>query len=214
MASVKVKICGLRTLEHVQAALDADADYIGFVFFEKSPRYLTPHEAKPLRKLLHNSVKAVALVVDANDALLNTIQEVVNPDYFQLHGNETPERVSEIKTKFNIHVIKAIGVSTASDLANVSAYDKVADILMFDAKPPKGAELPGGNAKVFDWNILKGLKISKPWFLAGGLTAQNVHEAIVLTHAPMVDVSSGVENVHKVKDSGLIRAFIHEAKRL
>ncbi|WP_376871520.1 phosphoribosylanthranilate isomerase [Albirhodobacter sp. R86504] len=209
--ATRVKICGLRDAASVGAAVDAGARYLGFVFFPKSPRNVTIDEARDLAVDVPMGVAKVALVVNASDAELTAITQSVPLDMLQLHGAETPERVAEIRARFGLPVMKALGVADAADLARVPAYEAVADQLLLDAKAPKGAVLPGGNGLAFDWQLVKGYSFTKPWMLAGGLTPENVAQAVRLTGALQVDVSSGVESSAGVKDHDLIRAFVHAA---
>lgn len=212
MNDIRVKICGLRTAEAVAAAADAGARYVGFVFFAKSPRNVSVDEARALAAEVPVGVAKVALVVNADDATLDDIVGNVPLDMLQLHGSESPARVAEIKARYGLPVMKAIGIADAADLAQIDAYSPVADQLLIDAKPPKEADLPGGNGLSFDWRLLAGRKYwTKPWMLAGGLTADNVAEAIRLTGARQVDVSSGVESAPGVKDPARIAAFVKAA---
>ncbi len=207
-----VKICGLSTPETLDAALAAGADMVGFVFFPKSPRNVSLHAAAALAARTAGRAKTVALTVDATDADIAAIAQALRPDMIQLHGRETPERAAEIRARFGIPVMKAIGVSTAEDLASVPAQAAAADMLLFDAKPPKGADLPGGNGLAFDWPILSGLDLGKPFMVSGGLDAGNVGTALALTRAQGVDVSSGVESSPGVKDPRRIEEFIAAAR--
>jgi phosphoribosylanthranilate isomerase len=209
---VRVKICGLSTAEHVAAACEAGAAYLGFVFFPKSPRNVGIVQARDLAIEVPVGVAKVALVVNASDAELEAICAQVPLDMLQLHGRETPERVAEIRARFGLPVMKAVGVAEPADLAAIAAYEAVADQILIDAKAPKGAALPGGNGLAFDWRLIAGREWQKPWMLAGGLTPENVAEAVRLTGARQVDVSSGVESAPGVKDAGLIRAFIRAAQ--
>lgn len=204
----RVKICGLRDVAAVKAAVDAGAAYVGLVFFPKSPRNVTIAEAATLALAVPAGVAKVALVVDADNALLDEITANVPLDILQLHGHETPERVSEIRARYGLPVMKAVGVADESDLAALDSYARVADQILVDAKPPKDADLPGGNGLSFDWRLIAGRRWPVPWMLAGGLTPQNVNEAIRLTGATQVDVSSGVESAPGVKDAGLIASFL------
>ncbi|MFT0860879.1 phosphoribosylanthranilate isomerase [Ancylobacter sp. G4_0304] len=210
--SIDIKICGLKTSKALDAALAAGADMVGMVFFPKSPRHLDLATAAALAKRAGGRVTVVALTVDADDAALAAMIEAVRPDVLQLHGAETPARVAAIRARFGLPVWKAVGIAGPEDLAGLAAYDAVADRLLLDAKPPKGAVLPGGNGVPFDWNLLTGLDLSKPFMLSGGLTPENVEEALRLTHAPAVDVSSGVESAPGVKDPARITAFIRAAR--
>ena len=211
-SNVKVKICGLTTSDSVQAAIEAETDYIGFVFFAKSPRYVTPQESKTLAEFVPETVIKVGLVVDADDALLDYIMSNGAIDMLQLQGIETPERVKRIKAKTGLPVMKAVGVFEKSDLDVLNDYIGIADQLLIDAKPPKGAKLPGGNGLAFDWTILSEATISAPWMLAGGLTADNVAQALSVTGASQVDVSSAVEHKLGEKDPSKIMTFIENAK--
>ncbi len=209
--ATRVKICGLRDAASVATAVEAGARYLGFVFFAKSPRNIAVAQARDLAVEVPMGVAKVALVVNATDAELVEIVEAVPLDMLQLHGAETPARVAEIRARFGLPVMKAIGVAEAADLAQIPGYEAVADQILLDAKAPKGAVLPGGNGLAFDWRLVKDHKFSKPWMLAGGLTPENVAEAVRLTGALQVDVSSGVESSAGVKDAALIRAFLRAA---
>lgn len=209
-----VKICGLSTPDTLEAALEAGADMVGFVFFPPSPRNLSFDEAAALGAQATGRSLKVALSVDADDALLDGIVKRLQPDLMQFHGKETPERVRAVKARYGLPVMKAIHVSEAADLAVLRDYDGVADRLLFDARPPKGAVLPGGNGAAFDWTILENMATVSPWMLSGGLGPENVAEAIRVTHAPGVDVSSGVETAPGVKSADLIRRFMAEARRV
>ncbi|MCV2888411.1 phosphoribosylanthranilate isomerase [Ruegeria aquimaris] len=211
-SDISVKICGLSEPAHVDAAAQAGARYVGFVFFPKSPRHLDLGRAADLAVGVPVGVAKVALTVNASDAELDAIVDAVPLDMLQLHGKETPGRVTEIKTRYGLPVMKAIGIAEAPDLAQIDLYSDVADQLLIDAKPPRGAELPGGNGLTFDWRLLAGRKYwRKPWMLAGGLTSENVAEAIRLTGARQVDVSSGVETAPGIKSTGMIQAFLAAA---
>ena len=211
MGKTRVKICGLRTAGDVAALARAGAAYAGFVFFPKSPRHLSILEAKALALAVPAGLAKVALVVNAADAVIEAILAEVPIDMLQLHGAETPERVAEVRERFGLPVMKAVGLSGEADLAAIMDYALVADQLLIDAKPGSGTDLPGGNGLAFDWRLLVGRKWLRPWMLAGGLGPQNVAEAIRLTGARQVDVSSGVESVPGVKDAGLIAAFVAAA---
>jgi phosphoribosylanthranilate isomerase len=203
-----VKICGLTTPEAVIAS--QDADYVGFIFYPSSPRNLTPSTAATLAVNAHP--KTVAVTVDADDNSLQEIHAIFRPAYFQLHGNETPARVLEVKVKFGVPVIKAIKIASGDDAATAYAYEDSADMLLFDARPPKG--MPGGNGVGFDWRILAGRSFSKPWFLSGGLDTGNVVEAMHISGAEMVDVSSSLESAPGVKDPKRVREFVARIKSL
>lgn len=207
-----VKICGLKTAEAVDTAVRAGADMAGFVFFQKSPRHVTPAIANALAARVPAGIVKTALTVDATDEALIVITAAGAIDLLQLHGTETPERVREVKARFGLPVMKALPIAGPDDVAAARAFDGVADRLLFDAKPPKDATRPGGNALAFDWGLLKGTSWTVPWLLAGGLTPENVAEAIRAADAPGVDVSSGVESAPGVKDPDKIRAFIAAAR--
>jgi phosphoribosylanthranilate isomerase len=207
----QVKICGLSQPEHVAAAVEAGARYLGFVFFPKSPRAVSPEQAAALMGAIPPGIARVGLFVDPDDALLKATLAAAPLDMIQLHGTESPARVGEIKALTGLPVMKAVGVAGPEDLEALWDYGLAADMLLVDAKAPKGADLPGGNGLAFDWRLLTGRKWLKPWLLAGGLTPENVAEAIRLTGAPGVDVSSGVETAPGHKDSALIRDFIRAA---
>ncbi len=206
--SVRVKICGLTEPRTLAAAVAAGAAYVGLVFFPKSPRHLEPDAARALAIGVPPGVAKVALVVDPDDAALERILRAVPIDMVQLHGAESPARVREIRARFGLPVMKAVGVAEAADLAAIASYEAVADQILVDARAPKGAALPGGNGLSFDWRLIAGRQWQKPWMLAGGLTPANVAEAIRLTGARQVDVSSGVESAPGVKDPARIAAFI------
>ena len=209
-----VKICGLSTAPTLDAALDAGADMVGFVFFPPSPRTVSFDAARDLGARTSGRARKVALVVDADDALIDAIVASLAPDLLQLHGKETPARAAAIRARAGLPVMKALGVSSAPDLAAAAAYESAVDWLLFDAKPPKDATRPGGNAVAFDWSILDGFHTEKPWLLSGGLDPANVALALARTGAPGVDVSSGVETAPGVKDEALIRAFVAAARNL
>jgi phosphoribosylanthranilate isomerase len=208
-----VKICGLSTQATLDAALDAGADMVGFVFFPKSPRHIDWATARTLGRQAEGRAKIVALSVDANDDTLRRIVDALSPDLMQLHGSETPARVKEIGELFARPTMKAIGVATRADLAGAKAYEGVADLLLIDAKPPKGAALPGGNGRPFDWDLTRDFRSSIPWLLSGGLDPDSVAAAIELSGAGGVDVSSGVESAPGVKDPARIRSFVAAARR-
>jgi phosphoribosylanthranilate isomerase len=205
----QVKICGLSTAETMQAALDAGADYVGLMFYQKSPRNVSLELAAKLATIAKGRAKIVAVVVDADDALLKSIVNYTRPDYIQAHGSETPQRIEDIKNLYGVRVIKVIKVKDAADVALAKDFRDVADLIMFDPKAPEDT-LPGGNGLSFDWNLLKG--IDGQFMLAGGLNPDNVAQAIKVTQAPIVDVSSGVETSPGVKSTALIAKFIKAAK--
>ncbi len=208
-----VKICGLSTPATLAAALDAGADMVGFVFFPKSPRHVDLEKARALGRQVRGRAKVVALSVDADDETLKRIVDALSPDLMQLHGAETPERVKRIGELFSLPVMKAIGVAARADLALAGAYEGVADYLLIDAKPPKDAALPGGNGRPFDWSLTRDFRPRIPWLLSGGLDPESVATAIALSGARGVDVSSGVESAHGLKDERKIRAFVGAARR-
>jgi phosphoribosylanthranilate isomerase len=210
--SLIVKICGLSTPETLDAALDAGADMVGFVFFPPSPRHIGLETARDLGKLAKGRALKVALTVDADDATLANIVEVLQPDILQLHGQETVARLRDIKQTFGLQVMKVVAVETASDLASLPGYAAVADRILFDARAPKEATRPGGLGAVFDWHVLEKLDLKLPFMVSGGLDAGNVAEALHVTRAGGVDVSSGVERAPGVKDPDMIRAFIRAAR--
>ena len=216
--STDVKICGLKTAETLAAALDAGADYVGLVFFPPSPRHIADFGlARDLADAARGRARIVALTVDADDALIDRLATDVRPDIFQLHGSETVARTREIHARTGIQVMKVIKVRDAGDAAAASAYatpDGPCPMVLFDAKAPPDAVLPGGNGLAFDWRHLKDVPATMPYMLSGGLTSDNVADAIRLTHARAVDVSSGVERAPGEKDPGRIRAFIAAAKAI
>lgn len=212
-ANTKVKICGLRTAGDVAQAARSGAAYIGFVFFEKSPRNVRIDEARALAVVVPVGVAKVALTVNADDAFLDALTAQVPLDMLQLHGQETPARVSEVRARYGLPVMKAVGVATEADLAVLASYEAVADQILVDAKPAPNAALPGGNGVAFDWRLIAGRRWTRPWMLAGGLSAQNVENAIKLTGATQVDVSSGVETAPGLKDQDLIANFVNAAKK-
>lgn len=210
--TVAVKICGLRRQGDVTAAAAAGARYVGFVFFEASPRAVSLAQARALALDTPAGVAKVALVVDAGNGFLDDLTAQVPLDLLQLHGSETPARVTEIKARYGLPVMKAVGVAGAEDLPALAAYEAVADQILADAKPPRNADLPGGNGLAFDWRLIVGRAWSKPWMLAGGLTPDNVAQAVAATGAAQVDVSSGVESAPGVKDADKIAAFVTAAQ--
>ncbi|TIR64538.1 MAG: phosphoribosylanthranilate isomerase, partial [Mesorhizobium sp.] len=188
------------------------ASHVGFIFFAKSPRFVDPAEAGRLRQAAIGKAKAVAVTVDADDALLDEIVARMQPDMLQLHGSETPVQVAELKTRYGLPVMKVLSVSEAADLERIKPYVGVADRLMFDAKPPKGSQLPGGNGVAFDWRILAGLDAGLDYMLSGGLNAANVGDALRLANPPGIDISSGVESAPGVKDPALIEQFFRAVR--
>ncbi len=207
-----VKICGLRDSANIRAAAEAGARYVGFVFFPKSPRHLEIQDAASLAASVPMGVCKVALTVNADDAMLDALTHAVPLDMLQLHGSESPERVAQVKARFGLPVMKAVGIADRSDLAQLDLYAGVADQILVDTKKPRDSDLPGGNGLTFDWGLLSRRVWRCPWMLAGGLTVENVGEAIQRTGARQIDLSSGVESAPGVKDPDLIRAFIQAAR--
>lgn len=214
--AVEVKICGLSDQESVEASLAGGADLLGFNFYPKSPRYVSPDQAARLARYAGEQALRVGLFVDPSDELLASIVAAVPLDMLQLHGQESPARVAEIRERFGHPVMKALSVAGSGDLEKAEAYLPVADRLLFDAKPPKGMKdaLPGGNGLAFDWKLISGRSWPRPWMLAGGLTAENLAEAVEISGARRVDASSGVESKPGVKDPERIKAFLRLAKTL
>jgi len=210
--TLDIKICGLSTPETVAAALDGGASHVGFIYFPKSPRNVTPALAGELRTPAVGRAQAVAVTVDATDDFLREIVTAMRPDMLQLHGKETPERVAQVKAMFGLPVMKALSVSTADDLEPAKTYASVADRLLLDAKAPKGSELPGGNGVSFDWTLLSRLDSEIDYMLSGGLNAANIGEALFIANPPGIDISSGVESAPGIKDVALISAFFKAAR--
>jgi phosphoribosylanthranilate isomerase len=210
--SVLIKICGLKTPAALEVALAAGADLVGFVFFRPSPRHIGFEAARMLGERVRTGARKVAVSVDANDELLKKCIDALKPDLLQLHGKETPERVAVIRSRFGLPVMKALPVTERADLSSVHLYAKVADLLMFDARAPRGATRPGGLGQAFDWRLLENLDLRVPFMLSGGLDAGNAGEALRITHANGLDVSSGVERAPGEKDVDKIRAFIRAAR--
>lgn len=211
MSDIRVKICGLRTEADVLAVAAAGAAYAGFVFFPKSPRHLTLDQARVLAFAAPPGLAKVALTVDADDGALDALIEAVPLDMLQLHGHESPDRVAAVRARYGLPVMKAVGVADEGDLSALMDHSLAADQILIDAKPPKGADLPGGNGLSFDWRLVAQRRWLRPWMLAGGLTPDNVAEAIRLTNARQVDVSSGVESAPGIKDPARIAAFVAAA---
>jgi phosphoribosylanthranilate isomerase len=208
----RVKICGLTETADIPAAIVAGASYVGFVFFPKSPRHLELEAAQFMATSVPEGIVKVALTVDADNAMLDQLTEHVPLDMLQLHGKEAPARVSEVKARYGLPVMKAIGIETETDLTQIDFYSKVADQLLIDAKPPTDAERPGGNAVAFDWSLIAGRRWPVPWMLAGGLKPDNVGEAVRATGARQVDVSSGVESAPGLKDPQMMADFVAAAR--
>lgn len=209
-----IKICGLSTADTLEAAIAAGAAMVGFVFFPPSPRHLSYEAARDLGVRVAGRAQKVALSVNADDALHDAAIKALQPDFLQLHGHETPERAAELRRRTGLKIIKAIGVSVAGDLAAADRYIGAVDMILLDAKPPKDATRPGGNARAFDWTLLRGARFNLPWMLSGGLDPENVADAIRIAGAPAVDVSSGVESTPGVKDPAKIAAFCRAVRAL
>lgn len=212
--SLLVKICGLTTRETLAAALDAGADMVGFVFFPASPRHVGLESARELGRQAQRRAQKVALTVDADDATFENIVETLRPDLLQLHGHETVARVRDLKQRFGLPVMKAIPVETSADLGAIAGYAAVSDRILFDARAPKGATRPGGLGAAFDWHLLEDLTLDRPFMVSGGLSADNIAEAVRITRAGGVDVSSGVERAPGVKDVDMIEKFIRAARAI
>ena len=209
---VQVKICGINSITAADAAVRTSAEFGGLVFFAKSPRHLTLEQGAPLAARMRGRLKLAALVVDESDEALAAIAQRIKPDFFQLHGRETPQRVAEIVALFSIPAIKALALAEPGDLAKAAAYEQMTEMFMFDAVPAEGATRPGGHGAAFDWRMLKDQKVRRPWFLAGGLNPENVARAIDVSGASHVDVSSGVESAPGVKSDARIAEFVAAAK--
>lgn len=208
-----IKICGLKTAEAIDRALARGATHIGFIFFEKSPRYIEPDVAGRLAEAARGKAKIVAVAVNPTNDDLDEIVALLRPDMIQLHGDESPERVLTIKAVYGLPVMKAFSVRTSEDLQRVEAYIGIADRFLFDAKPPKGSELPGGNGVSFDWSLLGWLDDSVDYMLSGGLNKDNIAEAMAITKAPGIDVSSGVESAPGTKDVAMIDRFFDAVEK-
>ncbi len=211
-SNLRVKICGISDPAVLHTAVDAGASYVGFVHFAKSPRHIDIGQMRDLAVQVPPGIAKVLLTVNADDALLDALTEAVPLDMLQLHGHETPEQVRHVRARYGLPVMKAIGIATADDLGQIADYATVADQLLLDAKPPAGADRPGGNAVAFDWELIAGVRWPIPWMLAGGLTPENVTKAVQLTHARQVDLSSGVESSPGVKDPARIKALFSAIK--
>ena len=210
---VQTKICGITTPEAVTAALDGGAAFLGFMFFAMSPRAIAPDAAWRLAQPVRGQAKIVAVMVDPDDAAVDQVAQGLQPDLIQLHGKETPARARAIGERAGAAIIKVLPVSDASDLASAAPFESVAELLMFDTKPPKDAERPGGLGEPFDWTLLAGRRFQRPWLLAGGLDPWNLTQAVQQSGARLLDVSSGVERGPGLKDPALITAFLDAAKR-
>jgi phosphoribosylanthranilate isomerase len=211
---VQAKICGISTPEAVTAALEGQAAFLGFMFFDRSPRNVAPEAAWRLAQSARGKAKIVAVLVDPDDAEVDRVARILQPDLIQLHGRETPSRARAVAERAGAGVIKVVAVSEAADLAAARDFESVVDHLMFETKPPRDAERPGGLGVPFDWTLLAGRRFERPWFLAGGLDPWNLSEAVRQSGAPVLDVSSGVERGAGLKDPALIRAFLDAAKRV
>ena len=211
---VQAKICGISTPEAVTAALEGQAAFLGFMFFDKSPRNVAPEAAWRLAQSARGKARIVAVLVDPDDAEVDRVAKILQPDLIQLHGRETPSRARAVAERAGAGVIKVVPVSEAADLAAARDFESVVDHLMFETKPPRDAERPGGLGVPFDWTLLAGRQFERPWFLAGGLDPWNLSEAVRQSGAPVLDVSSGVERGAGLKDPALIRAFLDAAKRV
>lgn len=210
--SLDIKICGLKTPEALDAALSGGASHVGFIFFARSPRNIAADEAGRLRQAARGRAQAVAVTVDADDAALDAIVSAMRPDMLQLHGKETPERVAAVKARHGLPVMKAFALREAGDLHAIAPYRGVADRFLFDAKPPAGAELPGGNGLAFDWRILADLDAGIDYMLSGGLNAANIGEALSLSSPRGIDISSGVESAPGIKEPALIADFFRAVR--
>ena len=212
--STEIKICGLSTPATVDVAVRAGADMVGFMFFPRSPRFVTNAVARELATQVSGDAIRTGVIVDASNTDIADILAEVPLDLLQLHGKETPTRVAEIRKTFELPVMKVLAIAELSDLSAIDDYVDVADRFLFESKPPKGADRPGGNAVTFDWALMQGVDLNQPWLLAGGLNLDNVAEALKISGARGVDLSSGVESAPGVKDEGLIRSFIHAVRTI
>ena len=208
MAKIEAKICGVKTKEALEAAAKGGAAYVGFNFYRPSPRYVPPEQAAALSELVPPGMKSAVVTVDADDALFEEIFRHLTPDLIQLHGKEPPQRAADLRTRWKTPIIRTIPIETAADFDAVKAHEGAADYFLFDATPPKGAVLPGGNAVSFDWKLMQGQSFAKPWFLSGGLNAKNLREAVTLSGAVRVDFSSGVERAPGEKDPTMIEDLL------
>lgn len=210
---ISIKICGLTSEEAVNAASAAKVNYAGFIYFPRSPRHIPLLKAAALKSVLDKNIRSVSVLVDPDDALIDEVQATLTPDFFQLHGGETPQRIHAIKNKYpDTKIIKALPIRSSDDIARARQYEPAADMLLFDAKPPENM-LPGGNGLAFDWALLRDRQFTLPWILSGGLNAENVSEAIRISGAKIVDVSSSVERAPGVKDPTLIARFVTAARQ-
>ena len=214
--AVDAKICGIKDIPALDAAVNGGARFVGLVFYPPSPRYVTPGAAAGLAERASDRVTKVGLTVDADDDTITSILGQVSLDMLQCHGNENPERIEQLKTRFGLPVMKAIGISEKEDVAQAGTFEACADWLLFDAKPPRSKPdaLPGGNAMAFDWNLIAGGEWSRPWMVSGGLDADNVAAAVEITGTKVVDVSSGVEERPGIKSPARITAFLEAVRRI
>lgn len=212
--SLSVKICGINSSQAAEAVIDAGADYAGLVFYPGSKRHLGLDEARSLAGIMRGRLRIVALMVDPDDAAIEAVVQAVRPDFLQLHGKEDADRIGAVRAKFKVPIIKALGLADAADLDHIRDIMQVSNMLLFDARPPQDDGVPGGNGVSFDWRMMKGRSFARPWFLAGGLNLDNLSDAVALSGAQCVDVSSGVESAPGVKDPALISAFVAAARAL
>ena len=211
---MEIKICGISTEAAIDALVTGGAAYMGMIFFEKSPRHVSLEQASRLSSHAGKRVRKVAVTVDASDDYIGEIVAAAEPDMLQLHGSETPERVKQLNSRFKLPIIKSIAVGARSDLDKIAPYEGIVDRFLFDAKPPAGSDLPGGNGVAFEWEIMDGLPDNVPYMLSGGLDATNLERAIRLSGATAVDISSGVESAPGVKDPKLIEAFLKTCREI
>jgi phosphoribosylanthranilate isomerase len=212
--SLLVKICGINSVGAAEAVVHAGADFAGLVFHPGSPRNVSLDQGRELANILRGHLRIVTLVADADDETIALVVNAIRPDFVQLHGSETADRVGAVRAKFKVHAIKAVAVSGPEDFARVPDLAQVSDMLLFDAKAPEGAERPGGNGAAFDWRLLRGRNYARPWMLAGGLNEDNLARAVARSGAKCVDVSSGVESAPGVKDPQLIADFVTAARNI
>lgn len=208
MTKIHSKICGIKSLEIAEELVNSGAEFIGFIFFEKSPRHINLNQYKNIASKITGSIKIVTVLVNPSDDQIQQIIDNHKPDFIQLHGKESPERVKEIKEKFDIAIIKALAVSNKKDIEQAEIYSDICEYILFDAKPPKGSDLPGGNNISFDWSILSEAKLGYKWFLSGGLNVENIEQAINSSNAKYIDISSGVEIEKGEKDLSKVNKFL------
>ena len=214
MGSMDIKICGLSTAEALDAVIDGGASHAGFIFFEKSPRNVTPVQAATLAERARGRVLTVAVTVDESDDAMDAIVSIMQPDMLQFHGRETPQRIAALKAKYALPAIKAFSIRSADDLKAFAPYLGIADCFLFDAKPPKGSDLPGGNGISFDWSLMDGLDPELPYMLSGGIGPENLEEAIARVRPPGIDISSGVESSPGRKDPDKIGSLLAQARKM